>query len=1099
MGQVITLGGNVMSITIRLARLLWAWPLVLGSVLFISPVQAQQDTVLDDDEVVEEITVTGSRIKRDEFSSPSPIQVLDVGAGRQLGISSISELLNRASVISGTAIDASLNSSAGNFNATEGPPTGGVGSTNVDLRGLGPERTLILMNGRRLGSTGVRGAPAQPDIALIPFAMVERVEVLTEAVSAVYGADAVAGVVNVILRDEFEGIEVLVNAEQPDDPGGEITQVSMIMGLKGDRGSFQFAAEMFDRKRVRTGDRDFSRCFSNVEQFESDGRIVRICRDSFFDNNGFLPDFSLAFYTPGSTNIGVPNWSDETGIPSAPPEIIDGSTRWLYNDFYNDQDERRNSDLVSNIERFSIVATGKLAVDWWANEEVYFEAMYLNSQLFSKAITEQIFPDILGLIPQEDINGNIIVEPLNLFWATDQNDPNEFLDTAMTIPNPDFGMCDPTASPTPIGAGDYPCAGVLMTAAGTAILVDNPLNPFPTDFTPILTIESIPQHRTIEREAFRYVVGLRGDFGDSSWSYDGFVSYDRGIGFQSQPVLFEPNLELSLYTLRLDVNGNPICGVAGNNSSIGFGFTTADTCVPLDLNNADLYIGGPSGQGILSPAEQAFLVGNRTNRTVVEQSIISAFATGDLYEFAGRTIAAAVGFEYRKDEINSQNDIVGVQGLNAAESPLQEGETVGSRDLFEVFGEINVPIFDNLDFDGALRYTDEENFGSEVTWRARVAWVATDWLTLSGTHGTSFRAPNLREQFLADQFGGLSGSLDPCIFSNIAALVVLSGGDQGADVELVINNCIADGVTIIDTDGNGFPDSSLLGFGGVVTIPKVSGGNQQLLAETSETDTFTVKFTQPWTDAFDLDLAISYWDISIKDTVAEPQPEFIIGGCYGDLNFPNLTSPFCTLITRSGGAAASNFISALNVSFVNIGEETARGIDINTRINYTFEGLGVDASWVTATTKLLEQEIETFDPADRDDNLGEIGTPEWKFTSTLSLIRGDWEFLMQNRYIGDAQNDNTEDFLVATGRRADWTSLEATRRVNWVEETWYTDVSVSYLQDVWSVTLGINNVADESPPIVDSLVGGPNRNSATSSAGYDFFGRTWFMTAAVSF
>ncbi|MFB3103615.1 MAG: TonB-dependent receptor domain-containing protein, partial [Pseudomonadales bacterium] len=336
---------------------------------------------------------------------------------------------------------------------------------------------------------------------------------------------------------------------------------------------------------------------------------------------------------------------------------------------------------------------------------------------------------------------------------------------------------------------------------------------------------------------------------------------------------------------------------------------------------------------------------------------------------------------------------------------------------------------------------------------------------------------------LADQFGGLSGSLDPCISSNIAALVA-AAGDQGAQVENLINNCIADGVTIIDTDGNGFPDDSLLGAGGVVTIPKVSGGNQQLLAETSETDTFTVKFTLPFTDVVDVDLAVSYWDIKIEDTVAEPEASFIIGGCYGDLSFPNLTSPFCNLITRSGGAAASNFISALNVSFVNIGEETARGIDINTRINYTFEGLGVDVSWVTATTKLLEQEIETFDPADRDDNLGEIGTPEWKFTSTLSLVRGDWEFLMQNRYLGLAQNDNTEAFLVGTGRRVNFVSLEATRRVNWIEPIWYTDVSVSYLQDVWSVTLGINNVADESPPIVDSLSGGPNRNSAVSSAGY---------------
>lgn len=1079
--------------------LLGGLPFGLAAVFFISPVFAQQDVALEDDEdTVEEITVTGSRIKRDAFSSPSPIQVLNVEAGRQLGIASISELLNRTSVVSGQTIDASLNTSAGNFNATEGPPTGGVGSTNVDLRGLGPERTLVLLNGRRLGSTGVRGAPAQPDIALIPFAMVERAEVLTEAVSAVYGADAVAGVVNVILRDEFEGIEVLANVEIPEEKGGEITQISMIMGLKSDRGSFQFAAEGFNRKRVKTGDRDFTSCFKNVEQFQTDGRIEQICRSGFFDNNGFVPDFSLRFFTPGSTNIGIPNWSDAAALAPAPPEIIDDAGRWVYDDFYNDQDERRNSDLVGEMERFSTVATGKLSLDWWANEEIYFEAMYMNSHQFSKAITEQQFPDIPGMIPQEDINGNIIVVPADILWATNQNDPNEFELDGIT-PNPNFATCDSTPSATPVGGGAFPCAGVLMTAAGTPILVDNPLNPIPSDFTPILSIDSIGQNRTVERQQFRYVLGLRGDFGNSSWSYDGYASYDRGTGFQSQPIVFEPHFVFAVNDVRLDVDGNPVCGGINTSTSVGFGFFTPDTCVPIDWNNADLYTGGPNGEGTFSPDEQAFLVGNRTNRTVVEQSIVSAYATGDLFELGNRTVGAAIGAEFRRDEITSQNDFIGVAGLNAAESALQEGETIGNRDLTEFFGEIYVPLLDNVILDGALRFTDESNFGSEVTWRARLAWEITDWLSLSGTHGTSFRAPNLREQFLADQFGGLSGSLDPCIAANIAVLVN-DGGDQGEIPELIINNCITSGVTIIDTDGNGFADTSLLGAAGVVTIPQVSGGNDDLKAETSDTDTITVKFSQPWTDAFDFDLAVSYWDITIEDTVAEPDAAFILNGCYRDREFPNQTSPFCTLVSRSTiGSATSTFITAINTSFVNIGEETARGIDINTRLNFSLDSLGLDVSWVTAATNLLENEIETFDPADRDDNQNEIGSPEWKLTSLLSLSMGDWEFLMENRYIGTQQNDNTDEFLVATGRRENWTSMEATRRVNWVDAVWYTDVSLTYLQDAWSATIGVNNLSDKSPPIVDSLTGGPNRNGAVSSAGYDFFGRSVFVTAAVSF
>lgn len=1017
-------------------------------VLVSSPIHAQEsDEVYDEDEVIE-IIVTGSRIKRDAFSSPAPIQVLDVDAGRKLGISSISDLLQRATVSNGQQIDASINTAATNFNATEAPPTGGVGSTSVNLRGLGPERTLVLINGRRLGSTGVRGAPAQPDIAMIPFAMVERAEVLTEAVSAVYGADAVSGVVNIILRDEFDGLEIMVNSESPVEPGGDVFQISMISGVTSDRGSFLFAAELYDRKRIVTGDRDFARCFRDIDVRE-DGSIESICRSGFFDNNGFRQDFSLAFYTPGSTDIGVPNWSSGAVLPWNPTNALvadpgDGGGRFPYIDFYNDQDERRNSDLISELTRFSLVSIGKLTLDWWANEELFFETMYMNNQVFSIAGTEQIFPDLLGQIPQEDAAGNIIVD-----------------------------------------------------AAGVPILVDNPMNPFPDDFTPIITLDSIPQTRDVEREQTRIVLGLRGDLGNSSWNYEAFFSYDRGIGFQAQPILLEPHFELAIHNIRVDASGQVICGISGNNSSIGFGFITAEQCVPWDFNRADLFTGGPTGEGVFSAEEENFFIGNRTNRTVVEQKIWGVFATGDLFEFQGRTVAAAIGAEFRKDTIVSQNDIVGVLALNAAENPLQEGETIGSRDLVEFFGEFNFPILDNLDFDGAVRFTDEENFGKETTWRARASWTATDYLTFSTTHGTSFRAPNLREQFLADQFGGIGGLNDPCNNANIQQLVT-DVGDMDAQLQLVIGNCVADGIVFTDSDMNGFLDTTPLGASGTTTIPISTGGNANLKAETSETSTYTVKFAQPWTDAYDLDFAVSYFDIVINNTVAEPQASFILDGCYSDPQFPSLNSPFCSLITRLGAGVnpAANFINFVDVSFVNIGEETARGIDINTRLNFDLFDSGVGVSWATVTTKLIEREIETFDPSDRDDNVGEIGFPEWKFTSVLGLNYNDWSFLMQNRYMSDGQEDNTDVLTPGAGRFS--ADGMGSRDVDFIDSIWYTDISLSYSQDTWSATLGITNAFDQDPPLIHSFEG-PNRNNAVSASGYDFYGRTWFLTGVIGF
>lgn len=1049
---------------------------------------------------VEEITVTGSRITRDEFSSPSPIQVLDVESGRQLGISSITEMLQRATVANGQQIDMTLNTNAGNSNATEAPPTGGVGSSNIDLRGLGPERTLILVNGRRMGSVGVRGAPAQPDINLIPFALVDRVEVLTEGVSAVYGADAVAGVVNVILRDDFEGFEVTLNSEVPGDPGGDVNQISMIAGAQGERAGITFSAEYYDRERVRVGDRDFSRCFRDIE-ITTEGEIASTCFETFFDNIMLAPgasprfaddpgNFQWIFYTPGQTNIGISNYSDWLALPD-PTTLhpangnLDGFTNFGFIDFYNDQDERRRSDLVGELERTALVATGHVDMDWWANEQVFFESYYLNSRTFSIATTEQIFPLIPGMIPQEDANGNIIARTTDQLWAADVIDP-------------ETGTCDATADDglqpgTNIPAGAFPCAGMMQFATGTPLLVPNPLNPLGVDALPIMTLEDIPQTRDVERELMRFVGGLRGDFGDSTWSYEAFFSYDRGIGFQAQPILFEPHLILSTTTTRLDSNGNVICGVGAS----GGGFDTPPDCVPLDVfgvnSGGATFDGGQFGDGTLTAAERDYLIGNRTNRTVVEQTMWSGFATGDLFEIGDRTVAAAIGTEYRTDRISSQNDITGVKGLNAAENPLQEGETIGERDIIEAFGELNVPILDTLGMDLAARYTDEENFGEETTWRARISWAPLDYLSLSASAGTSYRAPNLREQFLADQGGGIGGSNDPCINANIAPLE-----DDDPATQLLIGRCIASGVEFTDADNDGNPDTTVLGTQGVTTIPISTGGNDSLVAETSDSYTATIQFSQPWSNDFDFDMALSYWSIDIENTVEEPEAETIIDNCFENQALPDFASnPFCALLSRPNtGNPAGNIINFVDVSFINIGEDTAAGVDLNTRLLMTLWDM--DVSWATATTRQIEREQQPFGPDTREDLLGTIGVPEWKFTSTLSVRRDQWEILMQNRFIGDGQELLTDADAVNSVHAAGLAGI-ASHDVDFVDSTWYTDLSVNYLfDDSWSFTVGVNNLFDEEPPLIDTNEG-PNENNAVSSAGYDFFGRTIFATISAGF
>ena len=245
--------------------------------------QAQED----DEEVLEEITVTGSRIARDEFSTTTPIQVLNTEAAQRLGIVSISELLQKSTAASGQQIDGSISSNAGQTNASEAPADGGVGSACINLRGLGCERTLVLVNGKRLGLAGIRGAPPQPDINMIPIGMVEGVDLLTGGLSTVYGADAVAGVVNVRMKKDFEGLNFTVNTELPNDEGGEIYQASLVGGVGSDSGNITFGMEYSRQERVRTGDRSYSSCLrrgtSGISQTLSGQRVLN-CRSDFPDN-----------------------------------------------------------------------------------------------------------------------------------------------------------------------------------------------------------------------------------------------------------------------------------------------------------------------------------------------------------------------------------------------------------------------------------------------------------------------------------------------------------------------------------------------------------------------------------------------------------------------------------------------------------------------------------------------------------------------------------------------------------------------------------------------------------------------------------------------
>ena len=548
--------------------------------------------------------------------------------------------------------------------------------------------------------------------------------------------------------------------------------------------------------------------------------------------------------------------------------------------------------------------------------------------------------------------------------------------------------------------------------------------------------------------------------------------------------------------------------------------------MPLNLFASTIPGDGITDTGsFATAAERNYLIGNRTNRTVTELTTFSGYLTGDLFDISGGgTVATAFGIEYRIDEIDSQNSAVGVLGLNAAENGLVEGETKGERDTIDIYAEISAPLVvdaswaDLFQVDAAVRFTDDENFGNDTVYKLGYLWDINEYVSWSTSFNTSFRAPNLREQFLADQAGALPGSNDPCRQPTVSQL------EPGPVLDRLLENCALSGA-----------DVTQLGTSFTVAIPTSIGGAAGLEPETSESLTSTINLSQPWTDRFDFDVALTYFDITIEDTVRSLDPGTIVARCYFEQG--GLQSPFCSRVERNRPNAppAANFISFVRAGFINTGEESVTGFDLSTRM----AGDWGKASyvWTTGSTILGERLTQEFPPSEDDpngsavvDNVGRIGNPEITFQSTLNVSLDAWDVTWQARWFDETEfpqgianpvitdtdgnilrggpvgqscdeafpEDGCADFGFFNSSQFDTDTIGPVRGVTSAESQLHHDISVTYNAESWRVTAGINNVTNEEPPLIDQAAG-PNRNNAVTSARYDQIGRSYFVRVNVGF
>ena len=1066
------------------------------------------------------IVVTGSRVRRDTYSSISPLQILDTEVQRDIGEFDAAQILQRSEAAAGTQIDATFQG----FVLDNGP-----GSQTLNLRGLGADRTLLMVNGRRLAPAGVEGAPSSPSINLLPTSLIARYDLLLDGASSVYGSDAVAGVGNIVLRNDFDGLELFASGNLNEQSnGGHDFTVSGAYGISMERGFIGIGAEYSYRDDVRLRDRDFlSGCDTHYEITDSgdirtlglaDNAVVmdrtpgvsvseNACKVAGISGRIFIPFTNLgSVYFPANGNIAnIPGlgYGESTNAFGVDLDTNGDGIRDV--DFQNVNVNNSNLDqtFISQQKLYNVMAYGEYTFDGDMNITPFFEAGYSRAEIFSDNTGQgQIFPSVPDLNP---------FNPCNFVTGTGTDCP----------------------------AADNALQGGFF----------NPNVGFPLPVVPIAAIRGDRNNVDVTQEMYRGVLGIRGDlpFIDDSWTFEMAGVYSRSEGSSIRRGIREDRLALAIgLDPTADYDGDGIAdndgdGVADDyNSGLDFfGFfgdpQVIDVCDSSALANPDLAAPGLNAAGCVpvnlfapsvlsgaigdfaTQAERDYLFGIRSFDTTYEQFLLSFYATGEVLELPAGPLSLVVGGEYREDSIESLPDTVASQGLFFGF--FADQGAVGSKYLIEGFAEIDVPVFDSdtwgqFDLNVSGRVTEEEFYGTAGTYSIKAGWRIIPSVLVKASYGTSFRAPNLRENFLAGQSGFLT-LFDPCAVPDAAFDSLAGGYNPALDTRdaAVIANCQREGrdpfTAGIDAQGLATLQTS--------SVEITSGGSLDLDAEESTSFTVGLALAENFGD-LDFAFNFNYYSIEIAGAIVEPSSQFIINDCF--TREDGIRSPFCDRI--SIGSTDRRLISDVSAGFINLNEEKVKGIDMNASLDYGIPmggevlelGLNVRANHLIERSTLF---IDDTGVPSLDEDQGEFGFPGWTGRATFSAEYGPVTFTWQTRFIGETEQqadgiDPLDDAFgsLGTGFFGDTCTGNGTanvagdgvfcRDVGFADAYFVHTAALRYEFSDWlTLRAGVTNVFDTDPPLVDCNEVGACISNTPLGNGYDLNGREFFGSVNMRF
>ncbi|WP_292119670.1 TonB-dependent receptor [Brevundimonas sp.] len=971
--------------------------LLTSSILFgaimigATPVIAQEATPPVGTDV-SEIVVTGSRIRQANLTTTSPVTQVtseDIAAS---GVSRIEDMVTQL-----PQAFASQNSTVSN---------GASGTATVSLRNLGASRTLVLIDGRRMGYGSPNDIAA--DLNQIPGSLVERIEVLTGGASAVYGSDAVAGVVNFIMKKDFEGIQLdakygfyqhnndydgvgnireaiaaraETNASQfqlPNDNviDGESRDVTLTMGVSSPdgRGNLTAYAGYRSNNAVLQANRDYSAC-----------TITAPSSGDTYDCGGSSTSYPGRFIaSTGSYTLG----ENQTFVPYSASENA-------YN--YGPMNYYQRPD-----ERYTFGAFGHYQINDHA--EAYAQLMFTD------------YSSVAQIAPSGDFFNTSTINCDNPLMSAQQA--------------------------TTIG-----CTAANIAAGDSVSLLIGRRN-----------VEGGGRQDVLNYESYRAVGGVRGEI-SNGWDYDVTGQFSK----VRLSRVYTNDFSVTRLTRALDVVS--VDGVATCRSVVD---GTDPNCVPYDIFSE----GGVTQEAL--DYLQIPLV--QTGETT--QQVLTAAMTGDLGQYGVRSpyadggVQVAFGAEYRRDALTSTTDAAFASGDGAG----QGGPTIGvsgSSDVIDIFGEVQVPLIDNLpgiysaSLNAAYRRSEYSSLSTD-TYTVGFDYAPVQDLRLRTSYSEAVRAPNVLELYSAQGLGLFDLDADPC----------------GEAMTATLAQCVATGMSA-DDYGSSVVDNSAGQYN------QLTGGNEDLNPETAKTFTLGAVYTPGFLPGFNI--SVDYFNISVDDLISTVGAANTLALCYDDND-----AAACARINRDADTGAlwlgDGYVENLSI---NIGGLKTSGVDVNANYGFDLADVRLPAvgsirlAFTGTWLETLETDTGTQTASSVYDCVGYYGSdqcgspnPEWRHRAQITWrtpwtvdLSGTWRHIGSVDF-GSSLTGKVEGELDSTFDAMNYFDLGATWQVN----------------DTLEARVGVNNVLDSDPPVSPS---GANGN--TYPALYDALGRYVFVSLKKNF